>query len=254
MANTIASVLAGVATLSFKKVKPSGEPDVDAGLTEVGYTEDGVTIEYSVDAADVEVAEETFPINRVITKETLAITCNLAESSLLNITRGMIGAKLDKLVSPTTLTLGGGKVIDEAFTSAHNVAVQLDHSRIDYDSEDVTTADGVTHYTRGTDYTMDYLNGTITVLSTGGMADATGYLIDYEYSASSNIIELQIVGDAPPVGATAYERTITVPEATATGAVGMPYKKGEKTVVPVTFQAIQKEATDVCTITDTIKP
>ena len=87
MANTIAQVLVGTAVLSFRKIKPT-EHDVDAALTEVGYTEDGVIIEYSVDTADVDTEEETFPINRVITKETIAVTCNCAESSLLNIARG----------------------------------------------------------------------------------------------------------------------------------------------------------------------
>ena len=36
-----------------------------------------------------------------------------------------------------------------------------------------------------------------------------------------------------------FKRTIYVPRAHATGAVGMPYKKGEKTVVPITFQALK---------------
>lgn len=248
MANTIAKVLTGVAVLSFKKVKPTGEPDVDAALTAVGYTEDGVTLEYSVDTADVEVEEETFAINRVITKETIAVTCNFAESSLLNIGRGMIGAKLDDYVAPALLILGGGTIIDEAFTSVFDVAVQLIHSMIDHGSE-VVTNNGTT-YTRGTDYTMDYRNGTITVLSTGTMANTTGYLIDYNYSASSNIIQLQIIGSAPPVAGVAKTRTVAIAEATATGTVGMSYKKGGKTIIPVTFQAIQKQATNVCTITD----
>ena len=248
MANIIANVLTGVAVLSFKKVKPTGEPDVDAVLTEVGYTEDGVTIEYSIDIADVEVAEETFPINRAITKETVAITCNFAESSLLNIARGMIEAKLDDYVTPTILTLGGGTIIDEAFTSDFDVAVQLLHSMIDYGSE-VVTNNGTT-YDRGTDYTMNYRDGTITVLSTGTMADSTSYNIDYNYSASSNIVQLQIVGSAPPVLGVPKARTIAIAEATAVGTVGMSYRKGEKTIVPVTFQAIQKQATSVCTITD----
>ena len=252
MANVIASVLVGTAVLSYKKIRPAGEPDVDAALVEVGYTEDGVTIEYSVDAVEVEVEEETFPIKRVITKETVAITCNFAESSLLNITRGMIGAKLDDEGTPTILTLGGGDIADEEFTSNHDVPVQLNHSMIATDSENVEPDGGGASYVKGTDYTIDYRDGNITVLGTGTMADATTFDIDYTYGSSSNVVQLQIDGTAPPSGVDSYTRCIAVPEATAVGVVGMAYKKGEKTIVPVTFQAIRKAATDVCTITDTV--
>lgn len=125
---------------------------------EIGYTEDGVTMEYTADEADIEVEEETFPIDRVITKETAAITCNMAESSLFNIDKAMAGSAL----SGNVITLGGGV----------NKLLNL-------------TLEGLT-----------------------------------------------------PAG---FKRTIYLPKATATGAVGMPYKKGEKTVVPVTFQALKGE-------------
>jgi len=252
MANVIANVLTGVAVLSYRKIRPAGEPDVDAALVEVGYTEDGVTIEYSVDAVDVEVEEETFPIKRVITKETVSITCNFAESSLINIARGVAGAKLDDEGTPTILTLGGGSIADEEFTSVHDTPVNLAHSMITTDSENVEPDGGGVAYTKGTDYTMDYRDGNITVLSTGTMANTTVFDIDYRYSTSGNIVQLQIDGTAPPIGVDSYTRCIAVPEATATGTVGMPYKKGAVTIVPVTFQAIRKAATDVCTVTDTV--
>lgn len=73
-------------------------------FTEVGYTEDGVTVEYTVDEADIDVAEETFSIGRVITKEAAIVTCNMAESSLYNIDKAMAGSVL----SGSILTLGGG--------------------------------------------------------------------------------------------------------------------------------------------------
>jgi len=123
---------------------------------EVGYTEDGVTMEYTADEADIEVEEETFPIDRVITKETVAITCNMAESSLFNMDKAIAGSAL----SGNVITLGGGV----------NKLLNL-------------TLEGLT-----------------------------------------------------PAG---FKRSIYLPKATATGAVGMPYKKGEKTVVPVTFQALK---------------
>ena len=76
---------------------------------------------------------------------------------------------------------------DEGFTSDHDVSVALDHENIIEDSEVVTSSDGNTTYYKGRDYTMDYTNGTITVLSTGLMADATSYLIDYEYANPKTI-------------------------------------------------------------------
>ena len=71
------------------------------------------------------------------------------------------------------------KVTDESFTSDHDVAVSLDNTAILQFSETVTTTAGTTTYTKDTDYSMDYVAGTITVLSTGAMSDATAYYIDY---------------------------------------------------------------------------
>jgi len=136
-------------------------------FTEVGYTEDGVKLEYTASEADVDVEEETFSIGRVITKETLAVTCNMAESSLYNIDKAMAGSVL----SGSILTLG----------------------------------DGV-----------------------------------------NKTMNLKIAGTNPA----GYIREILIPLATATGTVGMSYRKGEKTVVPVTFQALKPTTGKVCTIVD----
>ncbi len=159
MAKTIANVLVGVATLEFKY-------PIGGAYLEVGYTEDGVNLEYTADGADVEVEEETFPIDRVITKETLAVACNMAESSLANMNQAIAGAVL----AGNVLTIGGG---------------------------------------------------------------------------SNKQMSIRIVGKNPA----GFNRTVEIPLATAVGAVGMSYKKGTKTVVPVTFQAL-KGAGDVCTVTD----
>jgi len=72
-------------------------------------------------------------------------------------------------------------ITDESFTSDEDVAVSLDNKAILQYSETVTTTDGATTYTRDTDYTMSYTSGTITVLSTGSMSDATAYEVDYLY-------------------------------------------------------------------------
>jgi len=139
----------------------------------VGYTEDGVTIEYSPDTADIETEEETFPIARVITKETLTITCNCAETSITNLGYAIAGA--DGLTSPILIGAAAG----------------------------------------------------------GGVLQTWS---------------LKIVGIGPTGG---FVRTILCPYVHPTGTVGMSYKKGEKTIVPMTFVAYKGDtAVDVCTITD----
>lgn len=156
-------------------IEPGGTApgmSLSSPFTDVGYTEDGVTIEYTADEADIEVEEETFPVDRVITKETVAITCNMAESSLYNIDKSMAGAVL----SGSILTLGNG------------------------------------------------VNKTMNLKIKGKTPGTT----------------------AVPAG---FIREILIPLATATGAVGMSYKKGEKTMVPVTFQALKGDSPAV-TIVD----
>lgn len=142
---------------------------LSSNFTEIGYTEDGVTLTYTADEADIEVEEETFPIDRVLTKETAEITCNMAESSLFNMDKAMAGS----LWSGNILKLGAG--------TNKKMTIQL----------------------HGTN----------------------------------------------PAG---YTRAIQIPSCTATGAVGMPYKKGEKTVVPVTFQALKTTGHPAVTITDNV--
>lgn len=129
---------------------------VSSPNVEIGYTEDGVTLTYGADEADIEVEEETYPIDSVITKETTEITCNMAESSLFNMDKAMAGSVL----SGNVITLGGG--------------------------------------------VNKKLNLTLEVETPAG-----------------------------------FKRTYYIPKAVATGAVGVPYKKGEKTLYPVTFKALK---------------
>ena len=162
---TIANVMVGVATLEY------GVEGGDGAFTLVGYTEDGVNLEYTADTSDIEVEEETFPIARPITKETLAVTCNMAESSLVNMDAAIAGSILAGAVITIGKIVGGG--------------VQKE-------------------------------------------------------------IAIRIVGTNPAGAA----RTILIASATALGTVGMSYRKDEKTVVPVTFQALKMIGKDVCTLTD----
>ncbi len=151
-------------------IEPGGTApamSLSSPYVDIGYTEDGVTLTYTGDTADIEVEEETFPVNRVITKETMEITVNVAESALADLNRAMAGAVL----SGNILTLGAG------------------------------------------------------VMKT---------------------MNLRIEGVTPA----GLIRQIFIPYATALGAVGMSYRKGEKTMVPLTFQAYKGSSTPVVTIVD----
>jgi len=161
MANTIARVLTGVANVEIRY--PVGGAWVDAG-----YTADGVTFEYNADTADIEVEEETFPIDRRITKEGAKVTLNMAEGSLYNLDKAMAGG-----------VLAGGTV------------------------------------------TLD-----------------AGVLKE---------MQLRLTGTNPTGG----NRVILLPLVTATGTSAVPYKKGEASVVPATFEALKDSGGSTCTITDT---
>jgi len=150
----VTNVMVGVANLYYNTATAAGAPAV---VTQFGYTEDGVTIEYNPTIADIEVEEETFPISRVITKEEVTITANVAENQITNLEQALAGA-----LGAAPLVLGAGTIQD---------------------------------------------------------------------------FSLKIVGVSP-----AGTRTIYVPYAHSVGVVGMSYKKGEKTIIPVSFKAYQGTA------------
>jgi len=141
---------------------------LSSAFTEVGYTEDGVVMEYAAEQSDIMVHEETFPVASALTSESLTITCNMAESSLANLNNAMAGAVL--LGSKITLGAGVNKTMN-----------------------------------------------------------------------------LKIEGTNPA----GFHRAIHIPLAVAGGTVAMSYKKGEKTIVPVTFKALKGDE-PACTIVDNI--
>jgi len=89
MATVVTNVLVGTGTLYYHTTPGTA---VGSVTTEFGYTEDGVTLEYAASINDIEVEEETFAINRVITKEEFTVTVNLAENLLANLENVMAGA------------------------------------------------------------------------------------------------------------------------------------------------------------------
>jgi len=99
MAKTIANVLVGVAMIEVKY-------PVGGSYVELGYTEDGVQVEYSNEQSDIHVEEETMILQSVITSENIAINCNVAESSLYNIDKAIAGSKY----AGNILTIGDGLI------------------------------------------------------------------------------------------------------------------------------------------------
>ena len=74
-------------------------------------------------------------------------------------------------------------VDDDSFTATHGTAVALDYHPIEKGSESIHSAvGGGTVYTRDTDYTIDYSNGTITTLSTGAIVNSSTVYADYTRS------------------------------------------------------------------------
>ncbi len=92
-------------------------------------------------------------------------------------------------------------VTDEHFTADTGVAVSLAYKPIKYGSETVKTTDNVTSYTRDTDYTMDYSNGTITALSTGDMTEIAYHI---SYTKSKLAVNLASITDLIRVSAVEY--------------------------------------------------
>jgi len=90
-------------------IEPGGDApgmSLSSPYTDVGYTEDGVTINYTVDVTNINVEEETLPIAARIASggEGVEVVCNMAEGSLFNIDKAIAGSVL----SGNILTIGAG--------------------------------------------------------------------------------------------------------------------------------------------------
>ncbi len=149
-------------------VEPGGTApamSLSSPFTEVGYTEDGVTVEYTAEGNDIEVEEETVPIDWALTKETIDVTCTMAESSLNNLKNAMSGGAL----SGNILTVGAGV---------------------------------------------------------------------------RKTMNIKIVGRSPG----GYITEMFLPKVVAIGAVGMSFKKDEKTMVPITLHALKPSGSPAFTV------
>jgi hypothetical protein len=82
---------------------------------------------------------------------------------------------------------------EEEFNANHGTWVNLSKDRLEDGSEEVTDLGGSPTYIRGVDYEMDYLGGRIKTLSSGSMPDGDANTIEYDYEASYDELNVDIL-------------------------------------------------------------
>ena len=111
MGTIVANISVGAGTLYYHTTPGTAEGSV---TTEFGYTDDGVTFEYTAEIADIDVEEETFSIKRVITKEDVTLTVILAEDLLANLENVLSGG-----------ATGGAGVVDLGAGAMREMALKF---------------------------------------------------------------------------------------------------------------------------------
>jgi hypothetical protein len=89
--------------------------------------------------------------------------------------------KADTLSDPLNVRIwnnrgGTDQLTNVTVTVTHGTPVDVGDFALVDDDEVVTNTAGDTTYTKGVDYEMDYVAGTITALASGSMSDASNYL------------------------------------------------------------------------------
>ena len=121
---------------------------------------------------------------------------------------------LDELIAETRTMLGDRYILSgfsttsapyttsnvvtgEVFTAgAVDAEVDLGHARITSGTMTVSNLAGTTIYTEGTDYSVDYGTGRITVLGGGTMSEGTDYRLSYETDSTSSVtLNSNVEGD-----------------------------------------------------------
>lgn len=82
----------------------TGNPTSDFGnFIAVGYTDDGVEIDYSAKESEIKVDEESFPVDVLIDTETASVSVKMAETDMEKLSLAMAGSTL----TGSTITFGG---------------------------------------------------------------------------------------------------------------------------------------------------
>ncbi len=83
----------------------TGNPTADfSAFTAVGYTEDGVEIDYTATDTEIRVDEESFPVDVLIDKESASISVKMAETDMQKLYFALTGATFN---GTDTITFGG---------------------------------------------------------------------------------------------------------------------------------------------------
>ena len=121
--------------------------------------------------------------------ELIAFDSNLFDAAMVRFGYGQQPDLSDEVMTDARAVYGaGGSVTAETFTSAYDTWVDLTNEKIGEYNFTVETTDGTTQYSANDDFEIDFENGRIKVLSTGTMADATNYNIDYNYNKGQRLI------------------------------------------------------------------
>lgn len=125
----------------------------------------------------------------------------------------------EPVVEQVTIKGASRRVTAESVTANHGTAVELAENDIVEGSEEVRDTSSGTVYTRNQDYkfttssTNGYLEGKITTLSNGAIADGQSLEIDYEYRVSNTRTKNGVTNPD--------ERTETIPSLATSRACGL---------------------------------
>ena len=159
-----------------------------------------------------------------------------------------MGFSANVLVGVATLSIKypiGGSYVDVGYTE--------DGVRFEYSAEKTTIR--VEEKT----YPISQVINTESLKVTANLAEATLHNLFIAMAGASQVgniitigngldkeMSIKIVGKNPA----GFNRTIEIPVAVASGTVGIAWRKNEKTVIPVTFEAMESPSGNLGTITD----
>lgn len=162
-----------------------GDRDVNGNPTGLSGLCNVSALELSVDVTKFEHKESCSGARAIdltiIQEKNVTFTMTLENVKSTNLAMALWGA---------ASTVAGAAVTDEVITAKHDLVVPLAHTNLN-SAVSVVVDDGgtptPTTYTEGTDFTVDYQNGTITVLSTGAIADDATIEIDYTHLGYADV-------------------------------------------------------------------
>ena len=106
---TVSNVISGSAALYIAAETVAiptltGNVATFGAFTEIGYTDDGIEVDYSATDAEIRVDEESFPVDVLIDKESASISVKMAETTMQNLYFALTGATF---TGGNEITFGG---------------------------------------------------------------------------------------------------------------------------------------------------